>query len=110
MHWARAPVAIWNGLDASVSPPRVTPYDNGAIFTGSGTVVNGSMKLIYPGLCSPNATGAGCPIASGRGHQCTLNVALPADATGESVLGYWVGTRRLVPYSSPRPAWFYPRS
>ena len=64
----------------SVSPPRVTPYDNGAIFTGSGTVVNGSIKLIYPGLCDANAT-RGCPPSTGHGHQCNLAVALPSDPT-----------------------------
>ena len=79
VRWARAPVAIWNGLDTSVSPHRTTPYDNGAIFTGSGTLVNGSMKLIYPGLCDPNATGTGCPPSTGHGHQCNLAVALPSD-------------------------------
>lgn len=34
VHWAPMPVAIWNGLDSSVTPPRKTPYDNEAIFTG----------------------------------------------------------------------------
>ena len=37
--------------DLSVLMPLLAPcrYDNGAIFTGSGTVVNGSLKLVYPG-------------------------------------------------------------
>ena len=49
VHWARGPVAVWNGIDASSSPWRATPYDNDAIFTGSATLVNGTIKLIYPG-------------------------------------------------------------
>ena len=58
--WTELPVAIWNGLDASVSPPRVTKYDNEAIFTGSAVVVDGAgpggvgkgVVNIYPGLCN----------------------------------------------------------
>ena len=42
VHWAAMPVAIWNGLDSSVTPPRVTKYDNEAIFTGSAMVVDGA--------------------------------------------------------------------
>ena len=54
--WARAPVALWNGLDASTTPPQTTPYDNAAVFTGSATLVNGSIKLVFPGLCDTDAT------------------------------------------------------
>ena len=39
--WARLPVAIWNDM----------PYDSGAIFTGSATVVDGKVVQIYPGIC-----------------------------------------------------------
>ena len=39
--WARLPVAIWNDK----------PYDSGAIYTGSATVVNGKVVQIYPGIC-----------------------------------------------------------
>lgn len=74
--WARAPVAIWNGVD--VQSGRRTKFDNLAIFTGSGTVVNGSIKLIYPGLCSANATGPGCPAAGSKGKGCNLGLAVPA--------------------------------
>ena len=60
VHWAALPVAIWNGLDSSVWPPKVTPYDNEAIFTGSGVLVDGAapdgkgkgIVQIYPGLCN----------------------------------------------------------
>jgi sucrose-6-phosphate hydrolase SacC (GH32 family) len=59
VNWAALPVAIWNGYDASVTPPRVTKYDNQAIFTGSAFVVDGAgpggkgpgVVNIYPGLC-----------------------------------------------------------
>ena len=42
MTWAQLPTAIWNGYDSSVSPPKVTKYDNEAIFTGSAIVVEGA--------------------------------------------------------------------
>lgn len=58
IHWAPMPVAIWNGLDSSFSPPKVTKYDNKAIYTGSAVVVEGAgphgapgVVNIYPGLC-----------------------------------------------------------
>ena len=58
-HWAAMPVAIWNGLDASVWPPRATSYDSNAIFTGSALVLEGAgpkgsrgIVQIYPGLCN----------------------------------------------------------
>ena len=59
VHWAALPVAIWNGLDSSVWPPRTTPYDNQAIYTGSALVLDGAgpggkgrgVVNIYPGLC-----------------------------------------------------------
>ena len=37
-----SPVAIWNGLDASVWPPRATTYDEVAIYTGSALVLDGA--------------------------------------------------------------------
>lgn len=58
VHWAALPVAIWNGIDASSDPPRMTLYDTRAIYTGSAVVVNGAgpngtpgVVQIYPGLC-----------------------------------------------------------
>jgi sucrose-6-phosphate hydrolase SacC (GH32 family) len=42
VNWAALPTAIWNGLDSSVSPPRVTKYDNEAIYTGSAQVFEGA--------------------------------------------------------------------
>lgn len=62
VHWAALPVAIWNGLDSSFWPPKATPYDNEAIYTGSAVVVDGAapdgkspgIVNIYPGLCNKN--------------------------------------------------------
>jgi sucrose-6-phosphate hydrolase SacC (GH32 family) len=88
VRWSRAPVALWNGLDTSAAPPRVTPYDNGAIYTGSATLVNGSIKLVYPGLCNTNATGSGCPPSTGHGRGCHLGVAVPA-STEDAFLTNW---------------------
>jgi len=90
VHWAALPVAIWNGLDASTTPPKVTKYDNEAIFTGSAMVVDGAgpggkgpgVVNIYPGLCNKNdwpqcATGT------------LLAQAVPADYEGDQLLVNW---------------------
>lgn len=88
--WTRLPVALWNGLDDSVEPFRITPYDNDAVFTGSGTLVNGTIKLVYPGLCNTNATGTDvCAPTTGHGHQCHLGVATPADPMGDVLAHNW---------------------
>eukprot|EP00933_Yihiella_yeosuensis_P065924 TRINITY_DN6994_c1_g1_i1.p1 TRINITY_DN6994_c1_g1~~TRINITY_DN6994_c1_g1_i1.p1 ORF type:complete len:579 (-),score=93.45 TRINITY_DN6994_c1_g1_i1:263-1999(-) len=60
INWAQMPVAIWNGIDDSVVPNKITKYDNEAIFTGSAFVVNGAgpggkgpgVVSLYPGLCN----------------------------------------------------------
>eukprot|EP00913_Durusdinium_trenchii_P010821 g10150.t1 len=44
------PVAIWNGLDSSFSPPRLTTYDTVAIYTGSAVVVDGAGPAGQPGV------------------------------------------------------------
>ena len=57
--WAALPVSIWNGFDYSSTPPRVTSYDNQAIYTGSAFVVDGAglggkgpgVIQLFPGLC-----------------------------------------------------------
>lgn len=59
VHWAHLPVAIWNDQ----------PYDNVAIYTGSASIVNGKVVIVYPGLCS----GDGCPGAT------NLCIAVPED-------------------------------
>ena len=88
--WSRLPVALWNGLDGSVEPFKITPYDNQAVFTGSGTLVNGTIKLVFPGLCNANATGSDvCAPTTGHGHQCHLGVATPTDTKGDILAHNW---------------------
>lgn len=79
VNWADIRTAIWNGLDTSVTPWKVTPYDNEAIFTGSATVVNGAgpngsagVVNIYPGLCNKQDWPA-CETGT------LLAMAIPAD-------------------------------
>ena len=58
VHWARMPVAIWNGLD--VPNGTRTVYDNEAIFSGAAAVIPGfapdgkgpGVVNIYPGECA----------------------------------------------------------
>jgi len=63
VHWARMPVSLWNDR----------PYDDFAIFTGSATLVNGSVVQVYPGLCNSPKAGTGCPGGT------NLAIAVPAD-------------------------------
>lgn len=90
IHWAPLPVAIWNGLDSSVWPPKVTKYDNEAIFTGSAVVVDGAgpggkgkgVVNIYPGLCNKNDW-PGCETGT------LLAQAVPADYASDPLLTNW---------------------
>ena len=90
IHWAALPVAIWNGLDASVWPPRITSYDNEAIYTGSAVVLDGAgpggkgrgVIQIYPGLCNKNDW-AGCRTGT------LLAQAVPADYANDALLVNW---------------------
>lgn len=90
INWAPMPVAIWNGLDSSVTPAKVTKYDNEAIFTGSAVVIDGAgpggqgpgVVNIYPGLCNKGdwpACGTGTLLAQ----------AVPADYAGDVLLTNW---------------------
>ena len=89
IHWAQLPVAIWNGLDSSVTPAKVTKYDNEAIFTGSAVVVDGAgpggkpgIVNIYPGLCNKDDWPA-CETGT------LLAQAVPADYAGDELLVNW---------------------
>lgn len=90
IHWAPLPVAIWNGLDSSVTPAKVTKYDNQAIFTGSAVVVDGAgpggkgpgIVNIYPGLCDKDDWPA-CETGT------LLVQAVPADYAGDELLVNW---------------------
>ena len=73
--WAQLPVAIWNDQ----------PYDSYAIYSGSGTVVNGTPHVIYPGLCLKQLWPA-----DSRAHYCTNFVdAVPEDHAGDPLLRKW---------------------
>eukprot|EP00316_Scyphosphaera_apsteinii_P000801 CAMPEP_0119304042 /NCGR_PEP_ID=MMETSP1333-20130426/5366_1 /TAXON_ID=418940 /ORGANISM="Scyphosphaera apsteinii, Strain RCC1455" /LENGTH=526 /DNA_ID=CAMNT_0007306853 /DNA_START=97 /DNA_END=1677 /DNA_ORIENTATION=+ len=90
IHWAQMPVAIWNGLDSSVWPPKVTPYDNEAIFTGSAVVVDGAapdgkglgIVNMYPGLCNDKDWPA-CKTGT------LLAQAVPANYATDPLLTNW---------------------
>jgi len=90
VHWAPMPVAIWNGLDSSVTPPRVTKYDNQAIFTGSAVVVDGAgpggkgpgVVNIYPGLCDKDDWPS-CETGT------LLAQAVPANYAADELLTNW---------------------
>ena len=89
VHWARLPVAIWNGVDASTGAS--TPWDDQAIFTGSGVVVDGAgpggegpgVVQIYPGLCDKDAHPDWCSTGT------VLAQAVPADYAGDELLVNW---------------------
>ena len=39
--WSQLPIALWNDQ----------PFDSVAVYTGSATVVNGTVQIVYPGVC-----------------------------------------------------------
>jgi sucrose-6-phosphate hydrolase SacC (GH32 family) len=88
--WASMPVALWNGLDVSVWPPRVTPYDTNAIYSGSAVIVDGAgpggkcpgIVQIYPGRCL-RADWANCTTGT------LLAQAVPADYENDELLTNW---------------------
>ena len=115
--WAALPTAIWNGLDSSVSPPRVTKYDNEAIFTGSAQIFDGAgpggkgpgVVNIYTGLCNKKdwpACGTGTLLAQ----------AVPANYASDELLVNWTkpsynpimeNTQRdpSAPWKTPAGSW-----
>ena len=88
VHWARMPVAIWNGLD--VSTGKRTAYDNEAIFSGAAAVIPGfapdgkgpGVVQIYPGECAQSSR---TPCKAG----VTVNAAVPADYAKDPLLTKW---------------------
>merc|ERR1719277_2199456 len=90
-HWAHMPVSIWNDQ----------VYDGNAIYTGSGTVVDGKVVQVYPGLCDTKK--AGCP---GGTNLC---IAVPADPS-DPLQTNWTKTfakNPIVPATGrdPSTAW-----
>lgn len=93
VHWAALPVAIWNGIDKSHpegTEGYITKYDNEAIFTGSGVLVDGAapdgkgkgIVQIYPGLCNKDDW----PTCS---TGTLLAQAVPADYEADELLTNW---------------------
>ena len=93
VHWAQLPVAIWNGYDKGHPPDSesyITKYDNEAIFTGSGVVVDGAapdgkspgLVQIYPGLCNKKDWPS-CETGT------LLAQAVPANYAGDELLVNW---------------------
>ena len=73
--WARLPVALW--------PDQ--PYDNTNIFSGSANIVDGEIKIVYPGLWK-SGPGQPAPGATGR----DLAIAVPeADASSDPLGTRW---------------------
>ena len=81
------PVALWNDQ----------PYDNQAIYSGSATVVNGTVVLVYPGLCNKQYENGSLndQCASGR----NLATAVPAD-DADPLLTKWHKRGVIVPDSN----------
>eukprot|EP01045_Picozoa_sp_COSAG04_P001381 COSAG04_NODE_45_length_31617_cov_47.863284_22_plen_448_part_01 len=88
--WAQLPVAIWN----------TEPYDQVAIYTGSSTVVDGKVVIVYPGLCphgkdqcpNPACAGGSEKSWSSSPHDCpskTLAIATPTDYAADPLLQNW---------------------
>ena len=89
VHWSHLPVALWNDQ----------PFDSVAVYTGSATVVNGSVAIIYPGVCDGARAGTNpgpvvWPTCSADGaHHYNLVLARPGDPN-DPFLTNW--TKRLI--------------
>ena len=77
--WAHLPISIWNDQ----------PYDSTTIASGSGTVVNGKIIQVYPGICNKTVT---------------LCIAVPADPS-DPLQTNWSKTWVKNPISGVRPGW-----
>jgi alpha-galactosidase len=68
--WAHLPVALWNDKW----------WDYTAVFSGSATIVDGRVKILYPGLCvTHNETT--CPNTDPKSSGITINLATPKNAS-----------------------------
>ena len=68
MYWAHLPAAIWNDRW----------WDYTAVFSGSATIVDGQVLMLYPGLCvTKNETT--CPHTPPSSTGITVNVAWPTN-------------------------------
>jgi hypothetical protein len=97
--WAHLPTALWNDQ----------PYDSVAIYTGSATVVNGSVALIYPGVCDGSRPANGKPTNTGPvvwpscstdfAYHYNLVLARPASAIDPLLINW---TKTLVANNTQR--------
>jgi beta-fructofuranosidase len=96
VHWARLPVALWNDR----------PFDHTAVYTGSATVVDGAVTIIYPGVCHGGDQHFCTPRSSGY----NLVKAVPADYETDPLLRNWtkVGVIRNDSAKDPSTAWQTP--
>lgn len=95
VHWSHLPVALWNDQ----------PFDSVAVYTGSATIVNGSVAIIYPGVCDGARAGTNpgpvvWPTCSADGaHHYNLVLARPADPD-DPLLTNW--SKRLIANNTQR--------
>lgn len=110
MTFAQLDVALWNG-----AADGVDTFDDVGVYTGSSTVVDGKVRIMYPGLCNhgkgdcPDPKCAGGHIASwanGDPHDCpskNIVMATPANYS-DPLLRNWtkasgsVRRRRFYPF------------
>ena len=82
VRWAHLPIALWNS----------EPYESVAVYTGSATVVNGTVALVYPGVCAAARPDDPQPIwppcSSDSNHHYSLVLARPAEP-GDPLLRRW---------------------
>jgi hypothetical protein len=96
VYWAHLPVALWNDQW----------WDFTAVFTGSATIVDGVIKILYPGLyVTHNQTT--CPNTDPKSSGITINVAVPTN-TSDPFLRSW--RKNAAPVlngtsSDPSTAW-----
>ena len=104
--YAALPVAIWNGFDYASSPPRVTTWDDQAIYTGTAFVVDGAgpkgkgpgVVNLFPGLCKKDYYSQ-CAEHPGTGTGTVLAQAVPADYGNDVLLVNWcVAVFRQSPF------------
>lgn len=93
VHWAHLPVAIWND----------SPFDQIAIYSGSSTIVDNRIVIIYPGLCKTSVW-----------PSCTtgfnLVMAVPEASRTDPLLTNWTKLGVIVNASNkdPSSAWETP--
>ena len=81
LHWARLDVALWADQ----------PYDSSDVFSGSATVVNGSVYIMYPGLF-PGGTITS--LHHHGYHQCYHHCTIPAPSLQrDDFFGVWKSTQ-----------------